>query len=350
MKFSVIITVYNTPRDYLSECINSVLFQEYSEIEIIIIDDGSTEQETVTILDEYRNSIDKKSKEIIVHQKPNGGQGSARNAGLNLASGDYVLFLDNDDYYMSTNFISDIAELLNESKADVLSFQYKEFFNDSVRPQVNTGVLPRERILNRHRDEALKVLLSAPRSVFSSATHTKVIKMSLLKENNITALEGISNEDISLTAMIMLYAKTYDRYNKIIYAYRRTNINSISTQSRNSLVIAKNIMYQFKFLLSDEKYAIDKYILDFLSAPYAYWIAKMISASGQIDNDTKDEYDNCLKEGTVYSYVLKHSSRIHIRVLGIFCKIFGLKFTMALLRVFLTVNKRHMLSINRKTE
>jgi glycosyltransferase involved in cell wall biosynthesis len=349
MEFSVIITVYNTQPDYLCECIDSVLHQEYRNIKIIIVDDGSTRPDTLKTLDEYKRKTNLNGKELLIIQKSNGGQGSARNTGLALASGDYVLFLDSDDYYISAKFFSDIAQLLNESKADVLSFQYEEFFNNSKRPQVIVGALPREKVFGKQRNTAIKALLSAPRSVFSSVTHTKVIKMSLLHDNNIVALEGFSNEDISLTAMLIRCAKTYDRYDKVVYAYRRTNINSISTKSENSLKIAQDILFQFQNLLLYEEYRSDTNVLDFLASPYVYWLSKMVAVSVRIDNIIKEEYTECINTGVAYSYVLKHSSRLYIRFFGVLLRVFGIKITMFMLCLFLSLNKKHMLSIRRKT-
>jgi glycosyltransferase involved in cell wall biosynthesis len=348
MKFSVIITVYNTSSEYLYECIDSVLNQEYSNIEIVVIDDGSTDEETINVLKQYKSKAGLHNKNLMTKRKANGGQGSARNAGLALASGDYVLFLDSDDYYMSTGLFDDIARLLSESRADVLSFQYEEFFNNNKRPQVTNGTLSRGRIFGQSRDKAIKALLSAPRSVFSSVTHTKAIKLSLLRDNNITALEGYSNEDISLTAAVIHHAQTYDRYNKVIYAYRRANIHSISTKSENSFKIACDVLYQIQSLLSNKSYRSDKNILDFLASPYVYWLSKIVAASAQIDNSYKEEYTQCINAGAAYSYVLKYSSRLYIRLFGVFLRLSGIKLTMFLLRVFLTLNKKHMLSLRRK--
>jgi len=156
MKFSVIITVFNANADYLRECIDSVLHQDYNDVEVIVIDDGSTNCETLAILNEYRGRGNFGGKTLEIHRKPNGGQGSARNAGFALATGDYILFLDSDDYYMTSSFFYEISELLTESRADILSFQYEEFFDEGERPQFKYGNLPRERVFNKPVDVAVK--------------------------------------------------------------------------------------------------------------------------------------------------------------------------------------------------
>jgi len=348
MKFTVIITVYNASPKYLRECIDSVLNQDYNDIEVIIIDDGSTDVETISELDRYKNINNLNGKELSINRKANGGQGSARNAGLSRATGEYVLFLDSDDYYLYNKFFRAISVLLQQSEADVLSFQYEEFFSDSKRPQLKTGNLPRKKVYNQSKEKAMKALLSAPRSVFSAATHTKALKLSFLRENNIVALEGILNEDIALSAMIINYAEKYDRYDKVVHAYRRTNYSSISAKKENSIAIAGCVLEQLHLLLSSEEYKNNRYILDFLASPYVYWISKMVSAFTSIDDSDKVLYYEYIDLGISYSYLLKYSSRFYVRILGILKRLFGFVFIMNLMRAFLTVNRKHMLSINRK--
>ena len=324
--------------------------QNSNNVEIIIVDDGSTSFTTLAALDDYEGIDGLEGKTLYISHKQNGGQGSARNAGLSLVTGDYVLFLDSDDYYMTPTFFCELSELLTESHADVLSFQYEEFFDERKRPKLKDGNLSREKVFGQPADIAAKALLSATRSVFSAVTHTKAIRLGFLRDNNITALEGLSNEDISLTAMILHHAKSYDRYNKVVYAYRRTNIKSISAGAGNSLKIAHDVLNQFKLLLSNEGYKNNENVLDFLSSPFVYWLGKMINASASINESSKAFYKECLNMGKSFSYILKYSSRLYVRLLWVLMKIFGLGFVMFLLKIFLTLNNRHMLSMHRKVK
>jgi len=148
--------------------------------------------------------------------------------------------------------------------------------------------------------------------------------------------------------MIIHHAKTYDRCDKVIYAYRRTNTDSISTKSENSFKIANDILSQFQTLLSNSVYNNDRNVLDFLASPFIYWLGKMVSAAEQIDNSLKDNYTESVGVGLTYSYVLRYSSRPYIRLFGVLLRLFGINFTMSLLRTFLLLNRKHVLSINRK--
>ena len=91
-KVSVIIPIYNDEK-YLEQCLDSVIKQTYKNLEIILVDDGSTDR-TPEICEQYR---EKDSRIRVLHKK-NGGVGSSRNAGLAMATGDYVLFVDDDDF------------------------------------------------------------------------------------------------------------------------------------------------------------------------------------------------------------------------------------------------------------
>ncbi|EQC69292.1 glycosyl transferase [Streptococcus sp. HSISB1] len=98
MKFSIIVPAYNVAQ-YIEECVESVLNQDYDNYEVIIVDDGATD-ETPQIID----NLAKKSEKVIALHKENGGASSARNQGIQLSSGDYVLFLDGDDFWTSKSF------------------------------------------------------------------------------------------------------------------------------------------------------------------------------------------------------------------------------------------------------
>lgn len=98
-KFSVIIPIYKVEQ-YLEECVDSVLRQNYSNYEIILVDDGSPDSCPI-ICDKYAEEFD----HIKVIHKKNGGLSDARNVGLDISTGEYVIFLDSDDYWEEKDFL-----------------------------------------------------------------------------------------------------------------------------------------------------------------------------------------------------------------------------------------------------
>lgn len=124
-KLSVIVPTFNV-RLYVEECIESLLSQEYQELEIIIVDDGSTDGSS-----EVCDKIQKKDSRIkVIHQK-NGGLSSARNTGLHNASGEYISFIDSDDLVSPTMF-SNLIDKLERNNADVAICNF-EVFNKECR-------------------------------------------------------------------------------------------------------------------------------------------------------------------------------------------------------------------------
>ena len=108
MKISIIIPAYNAAK-YIKRCVMSLKNQTYKNIEIIVINDGSTDN-TLDII----NDLD-----IIVIDKENGGVSSARNMGLDRCTGDYIIFVDADDY-VEKNYLEDIVNVINEYNYDII--------------------------------------------------------------------------------------------------------------------------------------------------------------------------------------------------------------------------------------
>ena len=114
MKFSIIIPAYNVA-DYLENCVESILKQTYDNYEIIIVDDGSTD-ETGKIADDLSLQF----KQINVIHQSNGGASKARNTGMKEVVGDYILFLDGDDFWSDIYFLDQVASELNKQLVDVV--------------------------------------------------------------------------------------------------------------------------------------------------------------------------------------------------------------------------------------
>ena len=114
MKISVIIPVYNVEK-YISKCLDSIVNQTLESIEIIVVNDGSLDN-SQEIIDEYVKKYPKKVKSFI---KDNGGQGSARNIGLQHAKGEYISFVDSDDW-LELNTLKEMYNLAKKNNSDVV--------------------------------------------------------------------------------------------------------------------------------------------------------------------------------------------------------------------------------------
>ncbi len=120
MKFSIIVPVYNVA-DYIEKCLNSVICQDFDDYEIIVVDDESPDN-SMEIVENFAKKDP--SRFQIVHQK-NKGLGGARNTGASVANGQYLFFIDSDDY-IEPKTLSKISKMLDENPCDILMFQYNE--------------------------------------------------------------------------------------------------------------------------------------------------------------------------------------------------------------------------------
>ena len=124
VKISVIVPVYNT-ESYLRQCIDSILNQTFEDIEIICVNDGSTDG-SLDILTDF----EKRDTRVKVYTQENQGVGVARNRGLEYACGEYMYFMDSDDY-LNDNALEDVLDIIEEKDADFVMFKIRNFDEDA---------------------------------------------------------------------------------------------------------------------------------------------------------------------------------------------------------------------------
>lgn len=178
---SVIVPVYNV-ENYLSDCIDSILNQTYSNFELFLVDDGSPDR-CGEICDEYA----KKDTRIKVIHKENGGQGSARNRALDVASGDYIAFVDSDDY-IEPNMYEVMIEALERTNSDM---SLCGFITHSGLRTVKSPVPATEYVINSAED-ILRNYFASP--FVDGSPCNKVFRNCIFK--NIRFPEGVAREDV----------------------------------------------------------------------------------------------------------------------------------------------------------
>jgi glycosyltransferase involved in cell wall biosynthesis len=137
---SIIVPVYNV-KPYLSRCLDSIIHQTYKNLEIILVDDGSTDGSD-QICDDYAQ----KDKRIVVIHKSNGGLSSARNAGLDIARGDLIGFVDSDDWIAPDTYTS-VFECYTKTGADIIAFGYYEATDTTLKKMPENGFMDNTRVL-----------------------------------------------------------------------------------------------------------------------------------------------------------------------------------------------------------
>ena len=175
MKISVIIPVYNTEK-YLKECVESVLAQTYHNLEILLINDGATDS-SPQICESYA----KQDVRIKLIHKENGGLSDTRNTGIKQCSGDYVLFLDSDDYWDDPKMVEKLADQMQQYPVDILNFRYKKYMEDTK--QFVSCLKSVEDIRQQEKDQILERLINE--GLYISSACNKLISASFLKKNEL---------------------------------------------------------------------------------------------------------------------------------------------------------------------
>ena len=255
---SVIIPVYNVEK-YLNECVDSVINQIYSNLEIILIDDGSYDK-SGEICDYYA-SID--SRIIVVH-KENGGLSEARNTGLMKSNGDYIYFLDSDDY-IDHKTIYELINIAVKNNSDIVFFDAESFLDNGTS-------VSKIMEYNRKCDygtssgpEMIYKLYSA--GDFYTAIPLMFYKKSFLDDNMMEFYHGILHEDNLFSVQAFINANVVTHLNKNLYR-RRMRDESIMTMpfsARNfsgylTCIRELSVLYKTLSENSPEKNFLSKFI------------------------------------------------------------------------------------------
>lgn len=223
MVFSVIIPIFRVEK-YLKKCIESVLSQTFKDYEIILVDDGSDDS-CPQICDEYAG----KYSNIKVVHKENGGLVSARQAGIKVAQGDYIINLDSDDSILS-DYFENAQKIISETDADIVFFRHKLYINgeitDTPPSVVAEGLYEGEKLKN----ELLSKMLCSPdmKHIYYFLCG-KVFRRTLIKNHQMNVSRTIAiGEDLSCLVPCLIDADRVYVSNKAAYLYTIRD-NSLST-------------------------------------------------------------------------------------------------------------------------
>ena len=210
MKVSIIVAAYNI-EDYIKRCMYSIVNQTFKDIEIIVVNDGSTDN-TLNIINDFA----KNDARIKIIDKKNGGLIEARKSGLEIASGEYILFLDGDDWL----HLEAIEKLYKEAKKDnfdiVLYNFYLAYDNNKLEEKSSF-----EEIV-KHEDDYLKLSLTGQ---IGANIWAKFLKRKFLIDNNIEFVKNITYaEDVATTNLLFMYSPKVSTIDENLhYYYQREN-------------------------------------------------------------------------------------------------------------------------------
>ncbi len=319
MRFSIIVPIYNVEA-YIKKCLNSILFQTFLDFEIILVDDGSRDK-SGTICDEYA----KNDARIKVIHKENGGLSSARNVGLESARGEYILFIDSDDFWQIDSFLEEMNKMIenNENKLDMIIFPFSYYFSDSkiIRYTFDNNII----LSGDFRDDFIRLIEN---NIYTASACNKCIKRSILIDNEILFPIDRLSEDILWCAELSSFIEKYEVYYYPVYAYRQNRINSLTYRisKKNIYDILKSIddIYISSRFKRQEDTIFSKAILTYLSKCFL----DIIPYVGNLyhDSDIKYFIDK-------YLFLLKYSKNIKggKRIIQFCVKFFGLRVSLFIL-------------------
>lgn len=272
--FSIIVPIYNVER-YLNTCIQSVLAQTYKGYELILVDDGSPDG-CGSICDRYAQS----NPQIRVLHKTNGGLSSARNAGLDIAQGRYVIFLDSDDFWDDKEALKNIHAHLSETDADLLIFPAKRYYETT---DTHTLIVPRPidraQIINPDKAAAVRYMLET--NVYRAAAWNKVVRRTVIEQHAMRFKEGYLSEDMDWCGDLLLHCARFDYYANPFYCYRQQRSGSITHGKKEKLVADKLYMVEKGYAQASTLNLTEK---ELLASYYAYEYSVLIGVSSGIRN------------------------------------------------------------------
>ena len=300
-KISVIVPVYNTEK-YLHRCVDSILAQAFTDFELLLIDDGSTDS-SGAICDEYAQA----DPRVRVFHIENGGASTARNLGLDNALGDWITFVDSDDW-IGSNMYKDMITKAYEDKSEMVVCGVVIENNKIEKVQLQC---PIEYVSNKSLQN-----ISLIEGAICSSLWNKLFRRDLFIENNIKSEPRLSMwDDLWIVLRIRFFCPKISIVNNAYYHYRITDSPSI-TKSNVSSKISSQLLCAS--LLSDffrEKNVIQQYVV------LSNWL-KFHAKDALFDEGAYDEWRKQVPE--THSYVWQYRSYYGLlRVLRYFIVIYG---------------------------
>ena len=308
---SIIVPIYNVGK-YLPKCIESILNQTFKNFELILVNHGSTDNSGV-VCDDYA----KKDTRIKIIHKSNGGVSSARNAGLYVAKGEYIGFVDPDDY-IDKNMYEKLYRLCIDNNSDIAICRFNREINGKIQNKEST-----EEIIELNNMEAMNELFKG--NLYRFSLCNKLFSKKCF--NDVLFPEERIHEDLSTTYKLFANSKKAVYINYCGYIYVRRE-NSILTSTYNEKRLQAFIAWDEIIEFIDKNYY---EIIEQVIATFTYWcVDNILYILNQVNNSKKkNNYLNIIQKYTTKYYIyikrnniLSRSYKLRIRIFNINYKLF----------------------------
>jgi glycosyltransferase involved in cell wall biosynthesis len=253
-KMSVIVPVYNV-QEYIKQCLESIINQTLHDIEILVVDDGSIDN-SISIVKQY------KDERIRIITKENGGLSSARNAGIKEVKGEYISFIDSDDFLLYDTALEEMYDLAIINNSDVVIGNALEYYSE----QHNHPIYRNREVFVESTMNSEELLVNFLKSKSMHAPVWLNIYRSELIVNSTSFKEGILHEDEEFTPRILLKAKNVTVYPNEFYGYRQRegSITNVKNKTKNSLDLINTCVELERLFSNIENEKLKSLYLDYL--------------------------------------------------------------------------------------
>lgn len=319
---SVVVPIYKV-EDYLDDCISSIIGQDYANIEVILVDDGSPDR-----CPEMCDNYAKNDNRIRVIHKTNGGLSDARNTGIIAAQGEYTIFIDSDDFWIDRHFLSRLIDCVKKyPDADLVFFSRTIYCGDKVIPR---GCIDSTRVNGFPLYEGMKYLLKSNDMLTSACM--KLIRTSIIKANNIYFKRGMLSEDLDWSLNLYQYISSVAAINDNSYGYRKhpgSITTSLSPKHADDLIW---FIDKWANKPSDGKFQ------DLNLSFIAYTYCGFLAIYNRLPDNKRKEIKEKLRH---YSWLLKHTINSKVKKVSMVYNILGFNLTCMLLQTYYKSRRRN---------
>jgi len=310
--FTIIVPAYNIENE-IEKCINSIINQSFKEIEIILINDGSCDNTGIIC-----EKISKKDNRIRVVHKENEGLSAARNTGIDLAKGEYLIFIDGDDYIEPNSLEKFYESIKNNKYPDFLITRIKQVYSDSIKYMDKNLTFAK---LNNKQDY-IDLIFNKSNNTWPSVRY--IVKREFIETFSLEFAEGYLHEDIDWTFNLFLYAEKLAVDKFYWYNHLKTRNESITSRISGQNIIdvielvAKNINKIERFNLNKKtKKTMSLRLVNSLYAILSYF-----------PKANKEEKNIIIKLLRKNNELLKHAKYLRHKLFNVFSKLFGFRISL----------------------
>lgn len=326
MLISFIIPVYNA-FPYLEHCVRSILQQSYRKIEVILIDDGSTDDSGLLC-----DRLAQEDARIRVLHQANQGLSATRNNGIKSAQGDYVVCVDSDDYWWANDDLAYLVSMVQSNPLlEVIGFNCRYYYSESSRV-VDWQPYNAQLALENSMQKAF-CLLNASGTVPMSAC-MKLIKRETLLKHNLFFPIGLIGEDIPWFVDLVEHIQSCCFVNRYVYVYRQNVSNSI-TQSH----VDKRFEHLMYIIESEVEKVGKRNIASATKDSLYSFLAYELSILYSIVADTKDAENNRKRLGR-YAWLLQYTTNPKVKKASYVHRLIGLRGMEWVLRIYNKMRER----------